>query len=298
MQIGLTTSRIVLLLAMSVIAIPICTDGALARDEVDPPVKVAVVIELSGKAETQVEGRPTPVSILSEFGSRARARLHKDAIALVLFYRTGEQYAITGPSLIRFNETGLEALTGNEPIKKPTLLGKDGRTIAVRAVGVAQAGIVVRGSNRPLLVLNPVGNMTLEERPSFRWHEVEPGLEYRLILRDSTEKILVDRTVRGGSLELPSEIVLGEGQRYRWSLFSKAPDGASYAMTHRFSVADRKTRSDVENFRPNVDAGVGERIVFALWLEQIGLKDEAARCWGEIAASGVSLPPDKADIGK
>lgn len=294
----LLNSRIVRLLVATVIAIPLHTAMALARDEAEPQVAVALLIELSGKAETQAAGRPAPVSMLSEFGPGGRIRLHKDAKALVLFYRTGEQYVIQGPSLIRFDEAGLEALSGNEPVRKPALLGKDGRRMEVRTVGVVQAGIVVRGNNRPILALNPAGAVTLEGRPTFRWREVEPGIEYRFVLHDSGEKILVDRSLHGGSFELPLEVVLVEGQRYRWSLSAKAPDGTSHALNHRFSLADSKTRSDVENFRPDPDTGVSGRILFAIWLEQIGLGDEAGRQWRELVASGVNLPADKTGAGR
>lgn len=283
-----------MLLALTIV---LFVAGAWTRDEIDSADTIAMLIELSGRVETQVDGRPVSVSMLAEFVPGSRLRLHKDAKVLLLFYRSGEQYAVGGPSLIRFHRAGLEALSGSEPVRKPALQGKDGRTLTVRAAGVAQAGMVVRGSNRPISPLNPAGAITLEPRPTFRWREFEAGIEYHFILRDSNGRILLDRVTRGGSLELPAQVALGEGEHYRWSLSARAPDGAYYALNQKLSLADPGMRSDVENFRPGADAIAGDRIVFAVWLEQAGLKDEAARYWRELAVSGLRVPPDKIEPG-
>jgi hypothetical protein len=290
---SLENSQIISLLAAVMVAAALYCAGTAARAEADPVAAVALVIELSGKAETQAGGRPVAVSLLSEFGPGARVRLHKDAKLIVLFYRTAEQYAISGPSLLRFTDTGLEALSGNEPIRKPALIGKDGRALAVRAIGVVQAGAVVRGRNKPIPALAPAGGVTLEVRPTFRWSEVEPGLDYRFTLKDEGDAVLLARTLRGTVMQLPPDLALAEGQRYRWSVFAQAADGTAYGSNYRFTVADAATRADVENFRPDQGASLGERVAYSVWLEQSGLLDEARRYWQRLGAEGLNVPTEK-----
>jgi hypothetical protein len=104
--------------------------------------------------------------------------------------------------------------------------------------------------------------------------------------------------LRGSVLQLPSELVLAEGQRYRWSIFAKAPDGINYSSSHRFTVADATGRAEVENFRPAQAASPSERVAFAIWLEQAGVDDEALRYWQQLGADGILPPPEKSATAK
>ncbi len=273
----------------SMLALP----GAPARAEVQGAAPVALVTELSGKAETQADGKATTVLLLSEFRPGARVKLYRGAKMIVLFYRTAGQSTITGPSLIRVGDTALEALSGNEPVNMQALAGKNGKPLLIRPAGLTQGAVVIRGLNRPIPAISLAGNTTLDARPTFRWHEVEPGLEYLFTLKDQSDSVLLTRTVRGTVLQLPPELVLSEGQRYRWSLFAQAPGGTAYGSSYRFTVADAGTQADVENFRPGQTANASERVAFAVWLEQSGLSDEAARYWQQLIAEGLPPPPNK-----
>jgi len=259
---------------------------------------VALVTALSGTAETQAEGKTVAVSLLSEFPAGARVRLHRDAKMVLLFYRTAGQTAITGPSLIRVGDTGAEALSGNEPSNRPTLAGKNGKPLVIHPAGVTQGAIVIRGVNKPIPALSLAGGTTLSVRPTFRWLEVEPGFDYEFTLKDHSDAVLFTRTLRGTVVQLPPDLVLAEGQRYRWSVFGRGSDGAAYGSSYRFVVADAATRADFENFSPSPTADASERVAFAVWLEQAGLGDEAASHWQQLAAEGIPLPPKHSDAAK
>src|SRR5215470_8364505 len=96
---------------------------------------VVLVTALSGTAETQSEGKTVAVSLLSEFHTGARVKLHRDAKMVLLFYRTAGQTVITGPSLIRVGDTSVEPLSGNEPVNRPTLAGKNGKPLVIQPAG-------------------------------------------------------------------------------------------------------------------------------------------------------------------
>lgn len=120
-----------------------------------------------------------------------------------------------------------------------------------------------------------------------------PGLEYEFTLRDAQDSVLLSRKINGTALELPGEHSLAEGKRYRWSVAAKAADGTAYASSYQFTVADARLRAQVDNFQPPSDAPPRERLVYALWMEQAGLGDEAARHWQQLAAAGVARPGAK-----
>ena len=259
---------------------------------------VALVTALAGKAETQVEGKTVTVSLLSEFPPGARVRLHRDAKMVLLFYRTAGQAAITGPSLFRVGDTAAEPLSGNEPVNRPPLAGKNGKPLVIHPAGVTQGAIVIRGVNKPIPALSLAGGTTLSVRPTFRWREVEPGFDYQFTLKDNSDAVLFTRTLRGTVVQLPPDVVLEEGQRYRWSVFARGSDGTAYGSSYRFVVADVATRADFENFTPSPTADASERVAFAVWLEQAGLSDEAASYWQQLATEGIPPPPKHSDATK
>jgi hypothetical protein len=256
---------------------------------------VALATEVTGKAETQVHGKPAAVVLLSEFAPGARVRLHRNATMVVLYLRSAEQFSLAGPALVRFGQSAPEALSGNEPTRLRAVAGRDGKPVTIRPGGVTQAAIVVRGLSKPIPAAGLAGGVTLELRPTFRWQDVAPGLEYQFTLRDAQDSVLFSRKVNATALELPGEHSLAEGKRYRWSVAAKAADGTVYASSYRFTVADARLRAEADNFQPPSGAPPRERLVYALWLEQAGLGDEAARHWQQLTEAGVARPGAKPD---
>jgi hypothetical protein len=265
----------------------------LAHAQAGDDAPVALVTEIVGKAETRSGSQTVAVTLLAEFASGARVKLHPGAKMQVLFYGAAEVYALTGPSLVRVSQARLETMSGNEAVKQPGVYGRNGKPLLLRPGAITQAGIVVRGVARPLPALTMTGSATLDPHPVFRWREPEPGLDYRFVLRDGGEAILYERTLRDTSVSLPPDIVLKEAQRYRWSVSAKSPSGTEYAASYRFVYATAQTREDVANFRPEPDAPPAQRVAYALWLEQTGLRDEANRYWQALAAEGVPIPAEK-----
>jgi hypothetical protein len=270
-----------------VLAVSLAAGGA-GRAQYGAPV--AVTTEVTGKAETQIQGKPAAVGLLSEFAPGARVRLHKDSRMVVLYLRSAEQFSLVGPALVRFGESAPEALNGNDPIRLHTVTGRNGKPVIIRAGGVTQAAVVVRGMSRPIPARSIAGGVTLELQPTFRWQDVAPGMDYDFTLRDADNNVLLSLRVAGSAVELPPERNLAEGRRYRWSVAAKAADGTAYASSYRFTVADAGLRAEVDNFRPQPDAPTREQLVYALWLEQTGLGDEAARQWQQLAAAGIARP--------
>jgi len=56
-----------------------------------------------------------------------------------------------------------------------------------------------------------------------------------------------------------------------------------------FGVASAELRKKVENIRPRKTSPLSDRVAFAVWLDQLGLKDEARKYWKAVA---VERPDD------
>jgi hypothetical protein len=264
---------------------------ALAQSEQLTPV--ALVTELSGRAETREGERTVRLSLLSELERGARVRLTKEAKLALLFYGSAEIYVVTGPALVRVGHASLEPLSGNEPTRLQRLAGKNGNSLMVRPGGVTQAGFVARGVAKPIVATTVTGTVILDQRPVFRWNAVAHGLAYRFSLKYAGDKTMLEAVVQDNAFELPGGVVLGDGQSYRWSVRTTTADGTEYAFIRNFVIADLAARAEVENFRPNQSASLSERVAYGVWLEQSGLLDEARRYWHQLAADGLSVPTEK-----
>jgi len=252
---------------------------------------VAIVTDLSGTAETQNESARANVAVLTEFSLGARATLQAGAKLVVLYLKTGDQYELGGPCLVRFGGDAPESVDGAAPIKRRPMSGKDGTPIKIRPGALTQAAAVVRsGPGKPVPALSMASTVTLERRPVFRWKEVERGLEYQFVLKDSSGAALFSQTVKGGSLQLPEQIELHYGDSYGWSIGTRSGMGQNYLSQYSFKVADEAMRAMVENYRPADDAAMAEWVAYAAWLDQMGLRDEATGQWTRIRDAGGPVP--------
>jgi hypothetical protein len=269
-------------------------DAVRAAQRVDA---VCIVTEMAGKAQTQTERGVAEVALLGEFAPGARARLEAGARMVVLYVRTGEQFALQGPSLIRFAAHAPAALNGAEPLPLRPLRGKDGTPLRIRVEHVTQAAVVARsGGVAPIAALALSDTVALDTPPVLRWREPEPGLRYQIVLEDDEGATLLTRSVDGDRFALPDALALAAGAWYRWTISARGTSGAAYRSLHRFALADAATASAVANFRPPEAAPMAERVAYAAWLESAGLRDAAAAEWAAIARGGGQLPPARSAL--
>lgn len=243
---------------------------------------VAIVTDLSGKATAEDK----TISILSEIPTDAHIQLDGGTRMVTIYYSSGDEYTFTGPAQIQFGMSEPQVLSGSKAEKRANPLAKGGKDIAIKPVGVMQAGFVMRGtrSTARIKLVSPSGTRMLESSPLFRWTDIEPGLKYRFELIDETGKSLYEADLTGASLRLPDSLRLRDGAGYTWEVSARLPDGRRYVGVSDFSIASPDLRSQAEALRPGATAPVSVRVAFALWLEQMGLKDEARKYWRVLAA--------------
>lgn len=273
----------------------------IAAGAAEPAVAaVAMVTDLEGKAVLLDDSRKPAVSILSEVRQDARIQIEAGSRLVAVYLGSGQSWEIKGPAVVRFRPPQPDAESGAKPKPLGNALSKGNQEIRIKPVAVAQAAIVMR-SVKPSLklrLLNPLGNKTLEERPTFAWASLAPNIPYHFALLDETGKTLYEATVPDTSLQLPAQLQLKEAATYTWMVSAQHPEGMNFSNASDFSLASAELRRQVEALRPAGNASFSERVAFAAWLEQMALRDEARKYWQAAAAERPDDPRLKVMAGE
>lgn len=244
---------------------------------------LAMITDLQGEAASKDNGPPRALRILAELEAGTVVRLGPGATLVALYLETGDEFVLKGPATIIFAPDSPEVQEGAKPQRRTLALGKDGRAIRIRPVGVAQGGMVMR-SVRPdvgVAALEPRRTTTMDLRPVFRWSGPLPDLAYRFELRDDAGTTLRDAEVRGTSIALPAGEPLRPGATYVWRVSTTTPDGRKHSDSAEFAIAPAELRAEAEALRPSHSAPLSSRIAYAAWLDQMDLRDEARKYWRE-----------------
>lgn len=241
---------------------------------------VAMVTDATGKAVRLGGANPAPVAILAELAADTRVQLEDGARVTVLLLQSGDEYILEGPALVSFAAREPVALSGNAPRKRAGAPARAGDVRITRGA-VTQAAIVMRSlrvtSRIRLLNLNNTRSLTPDA--GFRWAGDEDGARYTFELFDDTGKSLYQTEVTATTLRLPADVQLRDSTGYTWGVSARLSDGRRYVSHGDFTIASADLRARVEAARPAPDAAVSDRVVYAAWLDQMELRDEARGYW-------------------
>jgi len=240
---------------------------------------------------TDVKGLPA-LPLLSEIAKGTHVRLDSGASASIVYLQSGQEYELSGPSEVEIGAEAPRALKGKAPVKHGAALSRSREAVRIDPVKVTQGALVMRGpAQAPQLRMDSLSDTTtLDARPRFEWTAATPGLRYRIDLIDGAGKKIFSIPVEQSPALLPEDVSLLPDADYTWLLTAIGPGGESYESAGDFKVASDELRARVEGLRPAADASVSERVVFAAWLEQMHLRDEARKVWKTIAAERKDEP--------
>ncbi|MCA1974173.1 MAG: hypothetical protein LDL44_15155 [Caenispirillum sp.] len=244
---------------------------------------VAMITDLVGEASLVDEKRTA--SILDEILAGQRIRLDAGGRMVLVFLKSGEELDFRGPSLVQVREGRADVLSGEQPERRSTRYGS-GKGIRISPVNINQGAVLMRSlqGQARLRLLSLVDTVTLDAWPEFRWNGADAGSLLRLEIYDDKGKRIFEREVGGDSFVLPGTVRLKSGVRYRWLLTGKAANGQSISNSAHFTLASLELRAEAENLRPGANATLSERVIYAAWLEQKELRDEARKYWRSAAS--------------
>ncbi|HZM44346.1 MAG TPA: hypothetical protein VFC14_05900 [Burkholderiales bacterium] len=240
-----------------------------------------MVTDLQGVA---LRGGGGKLAILAELGAGAQLELEGSARVTVAHFASGRQFDLDGPGVFRLTAAGVESAGGGRVTARAPLAAAY-RDVRLRPARVAQASISMRGNTGDAAVqlVSPVGTWLLERRPSFRWKTVAGVVSYRFELTDNTGRVLYETSTGEASVALPESVVLQSGQTYAWQVDARLPDGRVADGWTEFGIAGTDRRERVDSARPGKDASFGERVLFALLLDDAGLREAASTVWDGLA---------------
>jgi hypothetical protein len=253
---------------------------------------VAMVTDLKGKATASSAGSSSDVTILAELAANTKVELEAGATLVVLYLDAGDEYVFKGPATIEFKPVRPDVQRGEKPERRRLTLGKGGKNIRIKPVGITQGAIVMRGVRTDTRVqfLSLDRTRTLDFPLEFRWQELRPGVRYEFELADETGRVVFASDVDATSFTLPASVRVKEGVPYTWQVSGRLPDGWRFSNATEFELAPADLRAQAEALRPGPSAPLSTRIAYAAWLEQMELKDEARKYWKAAAAERPADP--------
>jgi len=252
----------------------VCAAGAWASE---PP---GLIIDVQGEAT--LAGKR--VAILTGLPPGAEVSLAPAAKVVVVHTQNGRQFELIGPGAFRWASGRMEIVRPGELRVRESADATFG-DLRIRTGRIAQASISMRGTpgESKLELVSPVSTWLLEPPKSFRWQPVAGAASYRFQLTDSNGKVLHELRAAAPPVELPAGVVLEAGRTYGWQVQAELPAGRAVDGWTEFGVAGPDLRARVDRARPRADASFADRLLYALLLDELGLREEAGRLWEQLA---------------
>ena len=248
---------------------------------------VAMVTDIEGGNSVTGMGESTEISLLAELEPGGGIDLAAGARLVIVYYESGNEFVFTGPASIRIGPVAPELLSGNDPEERQVMLAG-----IIQPAGMIQASIVMRGTadNIDIRLENLVDTKTLDTRPLFRWKPLPGVTTYQFEIIDDSGDSLAEAEVTATELWLPEAVTLEVGVIYTWEVAARTPDGILHSGWGDFSLATDADRALVEQMRPPADAPFSSRVMFAVVLQQLELRDEAQTFWQSLLAERIDDP--------
>jgi hypothetical protein len=243
---------------------------------------VAMISDRKGNVSLHGDGN---LQVLSEVNAGDIINIEQGAILVVVYYKTGIEYTLNGPAVVRIGDAAPETVNGNPPAQRKTDYDKGLKPIGAETYGLAQAALAMRGGPSKTLNPEPI-NLTdttiVESHPTFHWHQYQNETTYHLELTDATGLTILDTDIKGTSYKLPANIKLRDDEDYFWYL-SVRIKGKKFQGHGNFITATAALRQEYNQRLPKAGASFSDRVMFATWLESQRLNDAAKKVWAALA---------------
>ena len=275
--------RFLFSLFVSVVALAPAARAQIA----DPP---GLVIDVQGAATLAGRGR---LAILAGLAPGAEISLGSGAKVVVVNSSSGRQYELSGPGAFRWTNGAIEVVRPGQLVVRESTNPAFGE-VRLRTSRLAQASIVMRGPVEVsgVRLVSPVSTWLFERPTAFRWEPVASAGGYRFQLTDSSGKLLHETLTTALMVELSATVALEAGRTYGWQVRAEVPGGKAVEGWTEFGLAAPDLRARVERARPSAGASFADRLLYLLLLEELGVREEAAKSWAELAAER----PDDPDL--
>lgn len=248
---------------------------------------VAFVTNLKG--EITVDGAPRPM-LMGELARGQKIVVGKESQLAVMFIQSGKEYLLKGPGDYVVGEREITAPSGIPPATRETpwrassqvlvkVAQSSAASIRMRSLAPARAEAKAR-------LDYPTQGAVSDLRPTLRWSvsEANSPAEVSISVAGNEDKPIARAKVSGTSHRLAAK--LAPDTEYAWSVSVAGREIGSA----RFRTLPANAIQEVEKRRPPDKAEFSDRLLYALYLQEVGATHEAREAWGRLAQERADLP--------
>ena len=263
-------------LAILISMLTVLTCG-LARAE----AALGMVLDVQGNGKMEVNGATSKLQLLAYLQPKMQITLEAGARASLSLYATRSVYQLTGPATVTIEKDGVTSLQGQKAVVRP---------MAEKLVRAAETSNVIAGAVRMrqvpprIVAVAPENNsLLLGQRPGFSWISAEAA-EFEISISDMDEKLLISGKTKENNWQFPEKTKLEEGATYRWQVaYVSAKDGKAHTARAEFTMASKAEASELNELKPDHNAGVEDWVMYAAMLQSRRAFGEARQVWQQIA---------------
>jgi hypothetical protein len=258
---------------------------ALAVPATPPGSVVAFITDIKG--EVALDGARQP-SLLTELAEGQTLSLMKNASLVVMFIRSGAEFSLKGPGEYKIRGVEIIALQGSSPSVRATRWRPEpGKVVetsksATASLRMRSAASAVARVHAPVFqMVYPVDTRIATLQPTLRWGD---GAKPYTIVVSSEGKEIFRADADANSLKLP--IKLASGKQYIWTANSSSQRLGPLV----FSTLTQDELKHLADLKPGAAASFSDRLMYALTLRSLDVRQEANEIWGKLARERPDLP--------
>jgi hypothetical protein len=248
---------------------------------------IAFVTNLRG--EVTVDGAPRPL-LMSELAKGQKIVVGKESQLAVMFIQSGKEYILKGPGDYTVGERDIASGIGMPPAARETAW-RTSNQVLVKVAQTSAASIRMRSFAPPKAEAKakldyPTLGAVAQLQPTLRWTlpEGQAPAEVTLAVAGKEDKPLARAKVTGTSHRFAAK--LQPDTEYAWSVAVAGQEIGSA----RFRTLPAAAIQDAEKRRPPEKAEFSDRLMYALYLQELGAVQEAQQAWAKLAQERTDLP--------
>ncbi len=269
------------------------------------PEAIAFVSDIDGAASATGPHGRRALSLLDALG-QADTLVLAQRSRIEIVFSSGEPRvaSVLGPCRFSLHPSGVRIESAHCVVHERELAAQ-WRTLQVLPAALGRASASLRGSADGRLHLRaPRGRQLAPSLAQLRWDQPwGPGAakwEYAVRLVDPRGRLVLASTTKENSIPVPDTGPWMRGQAYLWTVIATSDEGLRLEAAAEFEVVEepieerfRALGALVERAqRERADAeSATEQMLLALELDRAGLRDEAQRCWRDLARRRPAAAP-------
>lgn len=240
------------------------------------------------KGDIAVDGNPRPL-LLAELSKGQKLTVGRDAQLQVMYTASGKEYVLK-PGEYEVRDTEIASASGMPPLSRSTEWRASNKVLT-QVAQTSSASVRMRSLARPAALdaspklLFPTEGNIATLQPQFRWTASDPKAAGNLVVMMAGQEKPVHQAKTAG-LEHRIATKLKPDTEYAWVV---SVNGSEIG-TGKFRTLPADAIHAIDKRRPGEKSDFTDRLLFALYLQEMGATQEAREAWTRLAQERADLP--------